>query len=77
MTKETRTIIDWIYRMVPRYGGTVYGYGRTWDWGQALCVEQYGLDFAAWPNAPSAADVTRAFQWERGVWPAWAKREAP
>ena len=65
-------IIGWIERMVERHGSVVVGYGRQWDWGQALAVEQYGVDFSTWPDAPTAEDVKRAFAWENGDWPDWA-----
>ncbi len=47
MTAEqdpTEAVIDWIGRMTARFGPSVFDHelGRQWDWGQALCREQYG-----------------------------------
>lgn len=71
-------ICDWIDTMTKEFGSVVYGHGRTWDWGQALCVEQYGLDDKAWPDSPSRDDVDKAIAWEEGEdWPKWVRREAP
>lgn len=72
-----RRIIEWIDRMASTHGGVVCGHGRQWDWGQALCVEQYGLDFAAWPENPTRADVERAMRWEAGEWPEWVADKPP
>lgn len=75
---RVRVVIDWIGRMSVRYGGRVSDNetGRAWDWGQALCREQYGADFGKWPDSPTGADVARAIRWERGEWPAWAGNPA-
>lgn len=58
--------------MASEFGGTVRGKGRIWDWGQALCVEQYGDDPDTWPNEPTDDDVDRADRWRAGEWPEWA-----
>ena len=79
--ERVRAIIAWIDRMAAAHGGIVRGHdGRRWDWGQALCVEQYGtirnsLGYLMWPESPSAADVDRAKRWEAGEWPEWVDRE--
>lgn len=75
LRQRTRAIIGWVDRMTAAHGGIVHGRdGRQWDWGQALCVEQYGLDYTAWPESPSGADVHRALRWEAGEWPEWVAR---
>lgn len=67
-------VIDWIDAMTREFGPMVYGHGRSWDWGQALCVELYGLDSATWPNAPDREAIDRAIAWQEGEdWPRWAK----
>jgi hypothetical protein len=72
---SARWVVHWIGRMAEQNGGTVYGYGHSWDWGQALCVEQYGPDWNLWPQEnPTLADVHRARAWEKGDWPEWAVR---
>ena len=70
---ETDFIIDWLGRMARKYpmrqgvGSVNYNY----DWGQALCVEQYGKDNADWPDDPSPEDVEVAKKWEAGEFPSW------
>jgi len=69
---ETRQIIDWIDRMTYRHGHVVFTKdGRWYDWGQALCVEQYGPDPKGWPDFPTTEDVQRAKDWENGKVPEW------
>lgn len=80
--KRVRWVMEWIHRMVQRYGGTVYEKEtlRTWDWGQALCRECYGPD---WNNVisergietPSWEDIGRAQRWEDGELPDWFANE--
>jgi len=72
MSANTYHISAWIDWMAADFGGTVYGKGRVWDWGQALCVEQYGDDPNTWPSEPTNTDVERADRWRfRGEWPLW------
>ena len=83
MSKINQDVMDWFWgwnrRMSKKYGATCYGkrnvdpyYG--YDWGQALCVEQYGKDNSNWPDEPSKADMERADRWENGEWPDWANQ---
>ena len=75
---ETRFVIDWITRMSRTYGGGVYGYGKEWDWGQALAVECHGPDPAQWPQPdPLPEDAERARRWENGEWPDWVEHPRP
>jgi hypothetical protein len=68
----TEYICDWVRRMALTYGGIVKGEdGKTYDWGQALCREQYGDDPKDWPDIPSYLDLLRAKKWEGGEWPEW------
>lgn len=67
----------WITRMARRFGGTVHdkeGPPYGWDWGQALCRAQYGLDWSKLdiPDGPDEESVRIAQAWEDGEWPAWA-----
>ncbi len=77
VSSRTQWVIEWIHRMAAKFGGIVYDTeaGRSWDWGQALCVERYGRDFSHWPESPSSEDIDRAQRWEAGEWPKWAKPE--
>ena len=72
----------WVRRMGAACGGSVFpkrGYAASrtayhfgYDWGQALCREQYGVDNSLWPDEPTDEDVARAKAWEEGDWPKWA-----
>ena len=78
MNINTRYVIAWCGRMATKYGGSVYEKDRhyPWDWGQALCREQYGEDWNNLvPNDPSTEDALRASLWEKGEWPVWVDRE--
>lgn len=79
LPSETKEIIDWVDRMIVRYGDTVYGYGLRWDWGQALRVEMEGPDYDKWSDLtdPPAEAVERALAWEKGSWPAWITFPCP
>ena len=83
-----RFIVDWTSRMSQKYGGTVYekNSSKTWDWGQALCREMYGID---WGNNPKWEEesrretdqpcnpetLARAKSWEAGEIPEWVREE--
>ena len=69
-------VIDWIERMMERYGPFVWGKdGRWYDWGQALARERYGENWMETvPDAPSWEDVERAKRWEAGEFPDWVDR---
>jgi len=71
----------WIQRMTRAYGGTVRdregGPWYGWDWGQALCRAQYGLDWNEIVGeqrivSPDEESVRIARAWEAGEWPSWA-----
>jgi hypothetical protein len=75
---NTQYVIDWIGRMTRKYGGAVYEKkrGTWWDWGQALCREQYGEDWNdIVPPDPTIDDVIRASAWEKGDFPDWVDLE--
>lgn len=74
VTPNTVWLWEWIRRMQTRYGHSVYGDGRVYDWGQALARECHGPGWsqrADVPDAPTDADLERAARWEAGEWPAW------
>ncbi len=71
----TEAVIDWIGRMTARFGPSVFDHdlGRQWDWGQALCREQYGPGWTTLaPTEPTLESVRIAADWEAGRWPTWA-----
>ena len=71
-------VIRWITRMTRRHGRVVYEKGRHnwWDWGQALCREQYGKDWNdIVPDEPTDEDRRRAWDWESGDVPDWVDTE--
>ena len=70
--------------MAKKYGGTVYDVeGKSWDWGQALCRETYGVDWMQDPEfnyneetiTPEMPAPERLYQnaklWEFGNHPSW------
>jgi len=71
--RRVRWVLDWTERMAKKYGGTVYEKnGKTWDWGQALCRECYGVDWMnKVPETPTWEDVARAKKWEEDEIPSW------
>ena len=73
---NTNMILTWTDRMAHAYGGTVYErYGKAWDWGQAICREQYGPHWSALNLQENTdEDVERALAWEQGDWPKWARK---
>ena len=77
MGKNADWVIKWIGRMARKYGATVWDKdGRWWDWGQALCREQYGREWMKTvPDEPTDDDVLRAFQWEKKNIPSWVDQE--
>ena len=75
---NTQYVIDWMGRMTRKHGGVVYEKerGMWWDWGQALCREQYGEDWNdIVPPDPTIDDVGRASDWEKGDFPDWVDLE--
>jgi len=71
MTPNEQYVANWIGEMQKKYGCTVHGHGKRWDWGQAMCIEQYGLDSSLWPDSPSAEDVELCKAWLDGDLPDW------
>ena len=72
---NVNVILSWTSRMARAYGGTVYerSNGKAWDWGQAICREQYGPNWSSLGlDSPTGEDVERALEWELGDWPKWA-----
>jgi hypothetical protein len=70
-------IFEWVKRMTEKHGPTVRcKTGKTYDWGQALCREQFG---ELWRNymlfnnisIPTRKDLERAIEWEEGNIPDW------
>lgn len=64
--------------MTVKHGGKVYEKDRHqwWDWGQALCREQYGKDWNnLTPDEPTDEDRQRAWSWEGGDIPDWVDTE--
>lgn len=79
----SRFVCNWINRMAGRFGGTVVerGTGKTWDWGQALCREQFGPNWVDELRRRHLEDadetsVEIARRWEGGEWPAWVAVDA-
>ena len=84
-------LIAWIQRMSKRFTpstGAVVDLetGKRWDWGQAICRDVYGPDWATSPafkedDMPSQdgpcpnAVLDAARRWEAGEWPAWARKD--
>ena len=76
--RRIKWVINWTSRMAEKYGGIVYEkatkemVGRSWDWGQALCRECYGLN---WNDivldSPTWDDIGVATRWEQGEIPSW------
>lgn len=74
----TEFVIEWIERMQKKHGSVVYEKNRYqwWDWGQALCREQYGENWNdVVPSDPTWDDVRRAKEWENGDIPKWVDTE--
>ena len=72
-------VFEWVKRMNEKHGNTVYSIsGELFDWGQALCREQFGED---WQNymisnnilMPTQEDLDRAIRWEEGEVPEWVR----
>lgn len=47
--KNLTVVVDGTGELAHKYGGTVYDKEtpKTWDWGQALCRERYGIGWSA------------------------------
>lgn len=78
LNPETTEVIQWIYRMVEKYGGIVIDQnGREYDWGQALMRECLGPDWITkaqqMDDAPTREHLQRAMLWEQGEWPEWVR----
>jgi len=79
--KRVNITLDWTYRMAMKYGGTVYEKnGKRWDWGQAICREQYGPNWShlpegELPETPTNDDIVRMVEWEEGDIPDWVDQE--
>jgi len=73
------SIIEWAKRMTKLYGETITDKsGKTYDWGQALCREQFGIDWENYMRTrniaiPTKSDLERALAWEQGDIPDWIK----
>lgn len=59
--------------LYPKCAAEIKRYG--YDWGQALCREQYGImwNYMELPECPTQKDVDRAKRWEEGEIPSWVK----
>jgi len=79
MTEQDRVnwCIRWISRMAFKYGGIIVAKtGRNLDWGQAICREQYGENWAeeGIPDSPTDQDIERMRRWEyEGKHPDWVE----
>lgn len=84
---ETALIMAWIDYMQATYGPTCYPLpadgisGKRlhlgYDWGQALCHQQFGPawnDEAGRDDLPNEESWRLALAWAEGEWPAWAEK---
>jgi hypothetical protein len=73
-------ILGWAKRMSENFGETIFdNHGNQFDWGQALCREQFGPNWHQHMQTnniskPTNADLDRALEWENGVTPDWIDR---
>jgi|APSaa5957512535_1039671.scaffolds.fasta_scaffold84117_3 hypothetical protein len=74
------SIVNWAKRMTELYGDTVVSKdGTSYDWGQALCRERFGVnweDHMVTHNIaiPTRDDLGRALEWEEGEIPDWVNQ---
>jgi len=72
-------VFEWVKRMSNEHGPTVRSKdGTTFDWGQALCREQFGSNWQKHMTlhniaAPTKQDLERAKRWENGEVPDWVE----
>jgi len=70
-------IFEWVKRMTEKFGPTVHSKsGERFDWGQALCREQFGINWMQDMQTmniymPTKKDLDRAIEWENGDVPEW------
>jgi len=70
-------ILNWAKRMKEKYGDIVVSKtGDNYDWGEALCREQFGPDWQHYMisndiTIPTKKDLLRAIEWEKGDEPSW------
>lgn len=75
-------LANWTRRMANKFGGSVFDIetGKAWDWGQAICREVYGPEWAnseqfqiADESGIVPEEITHAaLAWENDNWPEWA-----
>lgn len=81
LSEKERTVVhyvlEWAKRMGEANGRVVVDVsGMKYDWGQALCREQFGPDWINYMRTqniivPDEDDLERALEWEQGVKPDW------
>ena len=70
-------VLEWVKRMRTKNGPIVRAKdGEEFDWGQALCREQFGVEWKKYMcihdiAAPTKNDLDRAIRWEKGEIPDW------
>ena len=70
-------IFNWVKRMTDLHGPDVLAEdGEKLDWGQALCREQFGVDWKHYMmenniSMPTKSDLEKAIEWEKGNIPDW------
>jgi hypothetical protein len=75
-------IFDWVKRMTESFGPTVNSTtGEEYDWGQALCREQFGPNWQHHMvshniSMPTRDDLNRAIEWEKGNVPDWVSTKS-
>jgi hypothetical protein len=73
-------VLGWAKRMAEKNGDTVIDKnGAKLDWGQALCREQFGINWQNYMQTnniskPTNADFDKALEWEHGATPEWVDK---
>ena len=73
-------IFEWVKRMSEKHGPTIHSTnGEEYDWGQALCREQFGANWQQYMvehniSMPTRKDLERAIEWEEGNVPDWVEQ---
>lgn len=83
MTEKEKNVINeifgWVKRMSEKNGSIVISKdGTKYDWGQALCREQFGKEWQSYMienniRIPTEQDLEKAIKWENGEIPDWVE----